>query len=122
MYSSTHSLTSALDKGSGQLHASAALVPGKNPQYPLDRRLGGPQSRSGCGGEKKNSQPLLGLPPPPPPIIKPVDQRYTTEISRLPLEYTIPFLIHLDIIRVMVLKQTGWGSLEYQEGKLRDFA
>jgi hypothetical protein len=30
---------------------------GKSPGYPLDRRLGGPQSRSGRGGEEKNSQP-----------------------------------------------------------------
>jgi hypothetical protein len=29
---------------------------GKSPWYPLDRRLGGPQSRSGRGGEEKNSQ------------------------------------------------------------------
>jgi hypothetical protein len=28
---------------------------GKSPQYPLDRRLGGPQSCSGRGGEEKNS-------------------------------------------------------------------
>jgi hypothetical protein len=34
---------------SGQLHAPAALPPGKSPWYPLDRRLGGPQSRSGRG-------------------------------------------------------------------------
>jgi hypothetical protein len=34
---------------------------GKNPWYPLDRTLGGPQSRSGRGGEEKNSQPLSGL-------------------------------------------------------------
>jgi hypothetical protein len=34
---------------------------GKSPWYPLDRRLGGPQSRSGRDGEEKNSQ--------PPPII-----------------------------------------------------
>jgi hypothetical protein len=27
----------------------------------LDRRLSGPQSQSGCGGEEKNSQPLPGL-------------------------------------------------------------
>jgi hypothetical protein len=27
------------------------------PQYPLDRRLGGPQSRCGRGGEEKNSFP-----------------------------------------------------------------
>jgi hypothetical protein len=32
---------------------------GKSPCYPLDRGLGGPQSRSGRGGEEKNSQ----LPP-----------------------------------------------------------
>jgi hypothetical protein len=27
---------------------------GKSPQYPLDRRLGGPQGQSGQGGEEKN--------------------------------------------------------------------
>jgi len=26
----------------------------KNPPYPLDRRLGGPQSQSGDGGKEKN--------------------------------------------------------------------
>jgi len=31
---------------SGQLHVPAALPPGKEPRYPLDRRLNGPQSRS----------------------------------------------------------------------------
>jgi hypothetical protein len=36
---------------------------GKSPWYPLDRRLGGPQSRSGRDGEEKNSQ--------PPPEIEP---------------------------------------------------
>jgi hypothetical protein len=36
----------------------------KNPWYPLNRRLGGPQNRSGRGGEEKNSQPLPGLEPP----------------------------------------------------------
>jgi hypothetical protein len=36
---------------SGQLHATAALPPGKEPRYPLDRGLGGPQSRSGPHGE-----------------------------------------------------------------------
>jgi hypothetical protein len=43
---------------SGQLHTPVALSPGKkNPWYRLDRRLGGPQSRSGRGGEEINSQP-----------------------------------------------------------------
>jgi hypothetical protein len=37
---------------------------GKNPWYPLDRRLGGSQNRSGRGGEEKNSQPLPGFEPP----------------------------------------------------------
>jgi hypothetical protein len=46
---------------SGQLHAPAALPPGKQPRYTLDRKLGGPQGRSGSGGEEKNSQPLPGL-------------------------------------------------------------
>jgi hypothetical protein len=34
---------------------------GKSPWYPLDRRLGGPQSCSGRGGEEKNSQPPPGI-------------------------------------------------------------
>jgi hypothetical protein len=63
----------------GQFHSLAALPPGKEPLYPVDRRVGGPQSRSGCGSEEKNSQP-------PPPrrksnprtsIVEPVAQRYT---------------------------------------------
>jgi hypothetical protein len=53
---------------------------GKSPLYPLYRRLGGRQSRSGRGGEEKNSQPLPGLEP---PIIQLVVHRYTTELSRL---------------------------------------
>jgi hypothetical protein len=32
-----------------------------NPRYPLDRRLCGPQSRSGRGGEEKSSHPLPAL-------------------------------------------------------------
>jgi hypothetical protein len=43
---------------SGQLHTPAALTQEKSPWYPLDRRLGGSQSRSGHGGDQKNSQPL----------------------------------------------------------------
>jgi hypothetical protein len=37
---------------------------GKNLWYTSYKRLGGPQSRSGRGGEEKNSQPLPGLEPP----------------------------------------------------------
>ena len=46
MYSSTLSLTLALDEVGGQRHAPAALPPGKT-RYPLYRRLGGTKGRSG---------------------------------------------------------------------------
>jgi hypothetical protein len=54
---------------------------GKSPWYPLGRRLGGPQSRSGHGGEEKNFQPLSGFEP---SIIQPVSQCYTAELNRIP--------------------------------------
>jgi hypothetical protein len=50
-YSFYSFLTSALDGVSGQRHAPAALYPReKDPRYPLDRKLGGPESRSGRRG------------------------------------------------------------------------
>jgi hypothetical protein len=52
----------------GQFYAPSLYSQGNSPYYPLDRRLGGPQSRSGRGGEEKKSQPLLGLED---PIIQP---------------------------------------------------
>jgi hypothetical protein len=64
----------------GQLHVPAALPSGKETLVPLDRRLGGPQRRSGLGGEEKNSQLLPGLEP---PIIQSVAQRYNIELFRL---------------------------------------
>jgi hypothetical protein len=49
---------------SGQHHAPAALLPpGKDPRYPLDRRLGGPQSRS--GQEEKSFAPAGDRTPAP---------------------------------------------------------
>jgi hypothetical protein len=45
-------LTSALLE-EGQFHASAILPPEKEPLYPLDRKLGGLQSRSGRYAEMK---------------------------------------------------------------------
>jgi hypothetical protein len=47
-----------------------------SPRYPLDRRLGGPQSRSERGGEEKNSQPRRESKPRT-PIVQPVAQSYT---------------------------------------------
>jgi hypothetical protein len=46
MYSTTLSLTSALVGVGGQRHVPAALPPGMT-RYPLYRRLGRPQGRSG---------------------------------------------------------------------------
>jgi hypothetical protein len=54
-YNSYSFSTSALNGVSGQRHAPAALYSqGKDPRYPLYRRLGGPQSRSGHRGYRKN--------------------------------------------------------------------
>jgi hypothetical protein len=41
---------------SGQLHAPAALPPGKEPFVPIGYEAGWPQSLSGRGDEEKNSQ------------------------------------------------------------------
>ena len=54
----------------GQHHTPAALPPGKT-QYPLHKRLGGPQGRSGRVGK---------ISPPPgfdPRTVQPVESRYT---------------------------------------------
>ena len=47
-------------KASSQIHPTTALLPMKDRRYPLNRRLGGPQSRCGCIGEMKNLLPLTG--------------------------------------------------------------
>ena len=54
----------------GQGHAPAALPPGKIP-YPLYRKLGGPQSRS---GRVRNISPPPGIDP---RTVQPVASRYT---------------------------------------------
>jgi hypothetical protein len=64
-----------------QLHAPAALPRGKSYRYPLDRRLGGPQSRSGRCGEEKILHPT-GTRIPTPLVVQPVASRYT--------DYAIP--------------------------------
>jgi len=57
MYSSTLSLTSALNGVRGQYHAPAILPPGKS-RYPLYRRLGGPQ---GWSGQVRKISPPTGI-------------------------------------------------------------
>jgi hypothetical protein len=60
---SMHSLTSALDGGEWSVSRTGRFTPGENPWYRLDWRLSEPQSRSGRGGEEKNSQPPPGIEP-----------------------------------------------------------
>jgi hypothetical protein len=63
---------------SGQHHAPAALYPrGKSPRYPLYRRLGGPQTRSGRRGYRKNPLPLWGIEP------RPSSQQSDTALTEL---------------------------------------
>jgi hypothetical protein len=48
-------LTLVLDGGEWTVSRRGRFTPrAKSPRYPLDRRLGGPHSLSGCGGEEKN--------------------------------------------------------------------
>jgi hypothetical protein len=64
LYSSYSFTTSALYGVSGQGYAPDAFYPqGKDPRYPLYRRLGGPQSRSGHRAYRKNLLPLLWIEP-----------------------------------------------------------
>jgi hypothetical protein len=65
---------------SSQLHDPAALPQGKEPLATIALEVEWAQSRSGRGGEEKNSQPPPGLEP---PIIQPVAEPYTTELSQL---------------------------------------
>jgi hypothetical protein len=71
MYSCTHSLTSAIDGGEWSALRPGRFTPRKESLVP---KLDGPQSRSGRGGEKKNSQPPPGIEP---PFVQPIAQRYT---------------------------------------------
>jgi hypothetical protein len=70
-------LTSALDGGEWSASRPGRFTHWERAPNLLERRLGGRQSRSGCGSEEKNSQPLPRLEP---PIIQPVAQRYAAEL------------------------------------------
>jgi len=70
LYSSSLSLTSALEGVGGQRHATAALPPGKT-RHPLYRKLGGHQGRS---GRVRKISPPSGFDP---WTVQPVASRYT---------------------------------------------
>ena len=70
MYSSTLSLTPALDGVGGQRHGPAALPPGKT-RYHFYKRLGTPQGRA---GRVRKISPPSGFDP---RTVQPVASRYT---------------------------------------------
>ena len=71
-YSSTLSLTSALDVGGWSTPRPGRFTTAKETRYPLYRRLGGPQERS--GEVRKISPPPPGFDP---RTVQPVASRYT---------------------------------------------
>jgi hypothetical protein len=87
----------------------------KSPCHPLDRTLGGYQSRSDSSGEEKNSQLLPGLEP---PIIQPVAQRYTTELSQLQCELNcclIPLQVSVYFLCFCQMKtESQWLTRNWQ--------
>jgi hypothetical protein len=75
-------LTSAIAGGEWSASRSDHFTPGERaPRYPLDRRLGGPQSRSGRRGEKEILD-HTGTRTPTPFVVQPVASRY--------IDYAIP--------------------------------
>jgi hypothetical protein len=58
-----------------QLQVPNAKTPEKIPRYSLDRRLGGPQNRSGRYGEEKHLAPAGNLTP----AVQPVARRDATD-------------------------------------------
>jgi len=76
-------LTWALDKVGGQYHAPAPLPPGKT-RYPLYRRLGRLQSRS---GQVRKTSPPSGFDP---QTVQPAASHYTNYAIQAPRTETKP--------------------------------
>jgi hypothetical protein len=101
---------------SGQLHAPAALPPGKRvPQYPLDRRLGGPQSRSGRLEEEKILDPTGTRTPTSPPSSQ-LASRYTDYAAPAPQmimqEVILVFTAELYTVRCTTARPAGVETRE----------
>jgi hypothetical protein len=56
-------LTSVPDGGVFSFTPQLLYPQGKSLWYPFDRRLGGPQSQSGCSRKEEKSLPLSGIKP-----------------------------------------------------------
>jgi hypothetical protein len=83
-YSSYSFPTSALEGGEWSAsRPGRALGPGKGPRYPLYRRLGGPQSRSGHRGYRKKSFRLSRGSNLDRPAVQPLARHCTDSATRL---------------------------------------
>jgi hypothetical protein len=107
-YSSTLSLTSALDGVGGQRHAPAALPPRKT-RYPLYRRLDGPQGLSGLVRK------ISPLPAFDHRTVQPVASRYTD--CAIPAHICMcicPKVSYLKgwILRAFTLRRLTWKDKE----------
>jgi hypothetical protein len=82
-YSSTLSLTLAQDGGGWSTMRPGCFTPGKETQYPMYRRMGGPQ---GQAGQVQKILPPLGFDP---QTVQPVASRYT--------DWAIPAHLHYNV-------------------------
>jgi hypothetical protein len=69
---------------------------GNSSYYSLGRKLGGPQSRSGRGGEENNSQPLLGLEPPRNHATILFQREFTMQYTPIEIQYLMNFVFVVD--------------------------
>jgi hypothetical protein len=82
-------LFSALDGGGWSTSRPGRFTPGKESRYPLYRRLGGPQGRS---GRVRKISPPLGLDP---RTVQPVASRYT--------DWAIPAHVVLAVVIIIII-------------------
>jgi hypothetical protein len=111
-YTSTLSLTSALDEGSWSTPRPGRFTPEKQTRYPLYRRLGGPQCRSGRG---------LKISSPPgfdPRTVQPVASRYTENAIIYVCIYTYAYIYMLLYIPI----QTYASCFPLSVGLVRYFS
>jgi hypothetical protein len=76
-----------------------ALPPGKEPRYPLDSRLGGPHTRSGHRGYRKNPFAFTGDKTPIARSSRPQSDTVLTELPRLPVDSCKHGNTHLQSIK-----------------------
>jgi hypothetical protein len=94
---------------SGQSHTTAAIYPReKDPRYPLDKRLGGPQSRTGHRLEETSFAPARDRTS----VVQSVVRHYTAWATRLPgQQITLSNIDHEPLeYKARVMPSTPWCS------------